>query len=86
MFTEFESRDPFARGAIPFVLGDSRVLILFEPPIRDDGEMDVVSYYLTGEEHRDPDLVAFFERQILRYQNKKTTKKTKPKPTGRKRR
>ena len=79
LFTELESRDPFSEGAIPFLAGDSRVLILFEPPVRDDGEMDVVSYYLTRAEHRDPDLVAFFERQIALHRAQSEPKPTKAK-------
>jgi hypothetical protein len=83
LFTEFESRDPWDEGAIPFVVGDSRNVLLFEGPVRADGEMDLVSYYLTGEEHRDRDVVAFFERQIAAYQSR-TKKKAKPKKKAKK--
>jgi hypothetical protein len=80
LFTEFESRDPWGEGAIPFVVGDSRVVILFEAPVRADGEMDLVSYYLTGEEHRDRDVVEFFERQIAQHEAHLAKSKPKPKP------
>jgi hypothetical protein len=85
LFAEFEPVNPFDRNPIPFVVGDSRNLILFEPPARDDGEMDVVEYYLTGEEGRHGDLVAFFRCQLARLEEmtRKTATKKRSKPKRR---
>jgi hypothetical protein len=85
LFAEFAAGvDPFRAGAIPFLLGDSRNMVIFEPPVRPDGEMDLVSYHLTKEEHRDPDVVAFFARAIAALEaaapppkKKKTRKRSK---------
>ena len=64
LFAEFGSADPFDAAPIPFMVGDSRNMILFESPVHPDGDMDVVTYYLTTAEHRDRGLVPFFERQL----------------------
>ena len=68
LFAEFESMNPFDRNPIPLMVGDSRNLILLEPPAGDDGEMQVVEYYLTGEEGRHGNLVAFFRSQLSRFE------------------
>ncbi len=77
MFNEFEPVNPLELGAIPFLIGGSRNMILLEPPVRSDGEMDVVEYYLTAEEGRHPSLVAFFEKR-LRREDKKAAIETPP--------
>lgn len=61
MFNEFEASNPIEAGAIPLAIGDDRNMILLEGPARADGEMDVVKYYLTGEEGRFSDLLAYFQ-------------------------
>jgi hypothetical protein len=85
LFAEFASVNPFDRNPIPFMVGDSRNLILFEPPAREDGEMDVVEYYLTGEERRHGDLVSFFRSQLARLEEttRKRTARKRSKPKGR---
>jgi len=65
-FTEFEGADnnPLAKGAIPLAVGDDRNMILLEEPRRADGELQIVHYYLTEEEHRYGDLIEMFKALI----------------------
>ena len=65
LFDELERSNPLAAGAIPFIAdGDSRKLVLFVPPVRKIGEMDVVDYDIVEEQHRDKDLDAYFRRAL----------------------
>jgi len=80
LFAELAAASPFVSEPIPFLVGDSRNMILFEPPVRDDGELDLVSYYLTTAEHRDRDVVAFFTRQIAELEAALPAKKRKSAP------
>jgi hypothetical protein len=90
LFAELAAADPFDAAPIPFVVGDSRTMILFESPVRADGDMDVVTYYLTNAEHRDRGLVAFFERSIAELEaamprpKRKARPRARPKPAKRK--
>ncbi len=70
MFDEFEPTNPIAAGAIPLAIGDDRNMYLLEPPVRDDGEMDIVKYYLTEEEGRYANLLELFERLLADYRSR----------------
>ena len=61
LFDEVKVADPLEAGAIPIGLSDGRNAILLEPPLRDDGEMDVVTYVTTEAQARHSDLLALFE-------------------------
>ncbi len=64
LFSEFGGDDPFAAGAIPFVLdGDSRNMVLFVPPMK-RGDMAVAEYDLTERTAKHASLAAYFEAHI----------------------
>jgi hypothetical protein len=65
LFEEFGDGDPIAAGAIPFIVdGDSRKMVLFVPPLRKTGEMDVVDYDITEEQDRFLNLSSYFEAEL----------------------
>lgn len=64
MFDEFEDHNPIKAGAVPLAIGDDRNMILLERPVRADGEMSVVHYYLTEAEGRWSSLIEMFEDLI----------------------
>ena len=73
----FDDDDPIAAGAIPLIAGDSRKLVLFVPPRRKDGEMDVVDFDITQEMSRAKNLVAFFRAELAK--TERLVAKIKPK-------
>jgi hypothetical protein len=64
-FDEFEETNPIEDGAIPFILQpDTRKSVFFVPPMRKNGEMDVVDYDITEEQQRFKDLHAYFSGEL----------------------
>ena len=66
LMKEYGEDDPFARGALPIVLGpDEGTFVVLDPrKVRKNGEMDVVMYDLTEEQDRLKDFVAFLQDDL----------------------